>query len=244
MSTTMPGPRGHPAQVAPTVPPSARRRRGPLGWFIRGGWYIFVVVLSLGMLSFVPFVHAAIRTRKPLTTLWAALYTAAVIALFATPDKVNIGGLIIGLMIIAALHSILLRQQVWPPTAEAHPTPAGRISTGMPADPAIASVLAARARRDEARRLAGADPQMARELRIGRPDLPRAYDDGGLVDLNSAPANAIANICGIHIAVAALIVNARAAGITFTTIEDVFSFTDIPYPLWDRIRDRAVVITG
>ena len=71
---------------------------------------------------------------------------------------------------------------------------------------------------------------MARELRIGRPDLPRTYDDGGLVDLNSAPAEAIANTCGIEIAVATLIVNARAAGITFTTIDDVFSFTEHPVP--------------
>ena len=76
------------------------------------------------------------------------------------------------------------------------------------------------------------------------PDLPRTYDDGGLVDLNSAPADAIANTCGIEIAVGTLIVNARAAEITFTTIDDVFSITDLPYPLWDRIRDRAVVITG
>jgi DNA uptake protein ComE-like DNA-binding protein len=85
---------------------------------------------------------------------------------------------------------------------------------------------------------------MARELRIGRPDLPRTYDDGGLVDLNSAPPQVIAHTCGIELATATMITNARAAGITFTTVDDVFSFTDIPYPLWDRIRDRALVISG
>jgi hypothetical protein len=30
-------------------------------------------------------------------------------------------------------------------------------------------------------------PVLARELRIGRPDVPRQFDDGGLVDLNHAP---------------------------------------------------------
>lgn len=85
---------------------------------------------------------------------------------------------------------------------------------------------------------------MARELGIGRPDLPRTYDDGGLVDLNSPPAQAIAHTCGIDPAVATLIVEARSAGIMFTTVDDVFSFTEIPYTLWDGIRDRAIVVTG
>jgi hypothetical protein len=243
MNTPMPGPDGRPAQVAPPVPASARPRRGPLGWFTRGGWYLFVVVLSFGMLSFVPFLHAAIRIRKPPMWLWTVLYTAAVVTLFALTGTPNTGGLLVGLTIIAAVHSVVLRQQVWPPDADVQPALAGLNNAGSLPDPAVAAVLAARARRDEARRLAAADPQMARELRIGRPDLPRTYDDGGLVDLNSAPAEAIANTCGIETAVAALIVNARA-GIAFTTIDDVFSLTDLPYPLWDRIRDRAVVIIG
>jgi DNA uptake protein ComE-like DNA-binding protein len=85
---------------------------------------------------------------------------------------------------------------------------------------------------------------MARELRIGRPHLPRTYDDGGLVDLNTAPAQVIAHTCGIELAIATLIVKARAAGITFASVDDVFSVAEIPFPLWDRIRDRAVVITG
>jgi hypothetical protein len=54
----------------------------------------------------------------------------------------------------------------------------------------------------------------------------------------------IAHTCGIELAMAARIADARVAGLTFITVEDVFSFTDIPYPLWDRIRDRALVITG
>ncbi|MFC4911261.1 hypothetical protein [Actinomadura gamaensis] len=46
-------------------------------------------------------------------------------------------------------------------------------------------------RRREARALAAENPLMARELRIGRTDLPpaqRPYDDGGLIDVNVVPA--------------------------------------------------------
>ncbi|WP_433287043.1 ComEA family DNA-binding protein [Pseudonocardia sp. CA-142604] len=244
MTTPMPGPHGRPAQVAPSAPAVSRPYRGPLRWFAHGGWYLFVVVLSAGTLSFVPFLHAAIRTRKPLAWLWTALYTAAVITLFNLTGTVNVGGLALGLMIIAVVHSVVLRQQVWPPRADTQPAPAELHHAGPPADPAVAAVLAGRARRDEARRLAATDPLMARELGIGRPDLPRTYDDGGLVDLNSAPAATIANTCGIELAIATLIVNTRTAGITFTSVDDVFTLTEIPFPLWDRIRDRAVLITG
>ncbi|TQM09258.1 hypothetical protein [Pseudonocardia kunmingensis] len=227
-----------PASVAPAGP-----RSGPVSWFLRGGWYLFVIVLSLGMLSFVPFVHAALRTRRPLMWLWATLYTAAVVALFLVTGTVDVGGMAIGLTIIAAVHSVVLRRQVWS-SAPARSEPATAALGPAGTDPAVAAVLAARARRDEARRLAAADPQMARELRIGRPDLPRDYDDGGLVDLNSAPPHAIANTCGTEIGVAARIADVRAAGVVFATVEDVFSFADVPYPLWDRIRERAVVIAG
>jgi DNA uptake protein ComE-like DNA-binding protein len=141
-------------------------------------------------------------------------------------------------------HSLVMRRQVWPPNPDGPLAPAAPDPANISADPAVSAVLAARTRRDESRRLAAADPLMARDLRIGRPDLPRTYDDGGLVDLNSAPVEAIAGMCGIAPALAAQIVNARRTGIIFTTVDDVFSCTDIPYPLWDRIRDRAVLING
>jgi hypothetical protein len=245
MTTSQPDRYSRPAQVvAPVLPATTRTRIGPLQWFARGGWYVFVVVLSLGMLSFVPFLHAATRTRKPLMWLWVALYTAAVVTLFLFTGTGNAGGFAVGLMIIASVHSVVLRQQVWPPTAARQLDPHAPALAGTSTDPAVAAVLAARARREDSRRLAAGDAQMARELRIGRPELPRTYDDGGLVDLNSAPPQVIAHTCEIELATATMITNACAAGITFTTVDDVFSFTDIPYPLWDRVRDRALVISG
>jgi hypothetical protein len=231
---------------APHATPGTVRRAGPLAWFLHGGWYVFVVVPSLGMLSFVPFVHAALRTGRALTWLWAALYIAAVISLFVLAPGTNVGGSMIGLMIVASVHSLVLRRQVWSGTAD-RPTPIGPAPAG-PApgatDPAVAAVLAARARREGARHIVQRDPQMARELHIGRPDLRRAYDDGGLVDLNHAPPQAIAAVCGIDPAVATLITAARARGIPFASVDDVLAVVDVPYPLWDRIRDRAVVVVG
>jgi hypothetical protein len=144
---TTPHPYGPPPpSAAPPATSSAGRTR-PVRWFLHGGWYLFVIVLSFGMLSFVPFLHAAVRTRRPLMWLSLALYTAAVVALFTIAGTANVGGSAIGLMIVASVHAVLLRQRVWPSSARA--TPASGIADG-PVDPAVAAVLAARRRRDDA----------------------------------------------------------------------------------------------
>jgi Helix-hairpin-helix motif len=217
------------------------RSRSPLVWFTRGGWYVFVDVGSLGLLTWVPPLHAALRTGRAIMWLWTVLYVLAVTGALVTPSSTFRGGLIMVLIIVSVVHSLVLRRQVWDGSPRAvRTTPPPPALRG--ADPAVAAVLAARARRDEARRIAATDPRMARELRIGRPDLRRGYDDGGLVDLNAAPAAAIAALCDIDPESAQRIVAAREAGVPFTTIDDVFSTVDVPYPLWDRIRDRGVVV--
>jgi hypothetical protein len=157
--------------------------------------------------------------------------------LFMSTGQTYFGGLLFGLLIVGGVHSVLIRPYVWPSLR--------RDAVAEHADPAVAAVLAARNRRAEARTLAARDPQMARELGIGRPDLPgRRYDDGGLVDLNNAPAQAIAAMCGIDLTVAGQIVEARAAGVPFLTVDDAFTMCDVPFPLWDRIRERGIVIAG
>ncbi|WIM97535.1 BTAD domain-containing putative transcriptional regulator [Actinoplanes oblitus] len=55
----------------------------------------------------------------------------------------------------------------------------------------------ARTRREMARRFAALDPAAAAQAGIGRPDLIRYLDDGGLVDLNNAPPEVLARVPGI-----------------------------------------------
>ncbi|MCW0212693.1 MAG: hypothetical protein OJJ54_04995 [Pseudonocardia sp.] len=222
------------------------RSANPFTWFARGGWYFAVVLLTAGMFSPVPFAHAATRLRTPLAWLWPVLYTAAVVTLLvllppgeAPPSARGdvVGGLLVGLLLASLVHLTVLRRQVWP--RDGRPRPAAASAHD---DPAVVAALAARIRRAESRTIAATDPLLARELRIGRPDLPRTYDDGGLVDLNSAPAQIIAHTCGIPVDAAQRIVTARVAGgVLFVRVEDAFTWTDVPVELWDRIRDRGVV---
>ena len=52
-------------------------------------------------------------------------------------------------------------------------------------------------RRQQARQLAQDNPVLARELAIGRPDVPHDYDDGGLVDVNHVPGDVLASSLGL-----------------------------------------------
>jgi hypothetical protein len=221
---------------------------------MRGCWYFPVTVLSFGLLAWVPFAHGAVRLRNRTRAIQAGVYAAvsvlavvmiAIAPVDAADNAVGIGSVeipigifsMLGLVFAGCEQQVRLRREAYDVPTSRHTR---RPHTAV--DPAIANVLAARARRAAARGIAAKDPLMAHELRIGRPDLPRSYDDGGLVDLNAASAKAIAKACELDAGVAHAIVAARrAAG--FVAVDDVFVLADIPLPAWPVIRDRAVVIT-
>lgn len=219
-------------------------------WFTRGGWWFFVHVLSIGVLAVVPFTHAAVVSRRVghivLAGVALVLTIVAFTVLGAAPEDANgkvtgpaaaVGGLVIMTLLIGGLVAlIVLRAQIYGRNA-----PVRQAAPAGP-DPAVARALAGRQRRQQARDLAANDPLLAHELRIGRPDLPRDYDDGGLVDLNGAPAPVVAQLCGIEPVQAARIVQARQAAGRFAGVEDVFAWTDLPVEVWDRVRDRGIVL--
>jgi hypothetical protein len=220
--------------------------RKPSFW--AGSWYFLITIVSVGLLAWVPFTHAAGRLRRRsiagLAVLYAALSVTAVVLIFVAPtdaqDQLTEGGmtlvivgelLLLALVIGGCMHQIWLRHQVYHVTTAA-PEP----------EPELAVALRARARRAAARKLVADDPLIARELRIGRPDLPGDYDDGGLVDLNNAPAAMIATACELTQRTADGIVAARIRCGGFLTVEDLFSMADIPIGAWDMVRDRSIVI--
>ena len=229
-------------------PPAGSERHG--NWFTRGGWWFIVNLLSAGLLLPVPLASAAVRTRRPWHVVAAVASLVLVVAtfvlvgaadrgpdgsttgLFATLSSMSILTLYVGGL--AAL--IVVRHQVFGPRAR--PTGWDR---PLP-DPAVAAALAARGRREEARRrrrsAAGPGARCAARGPAGGP----ARRDGGLVDLNAAPPQAIARTCGIAPEHAERIVACRSAAGRFAAVEDVFVWADLPYEIWDHVRDRAVVL--
>jgi DNA uptake protein ComE-like DNA-binding protein len=95
--------------------------------------------------------------------------------------------------------------------------------------------------RDRARRLARDRPALAREIGVGRPDLPNAQD-AGLIDINNAPAAALARLPGVDDALATKIVEVRAGTRGFASIEDLGLALDLDGSLVEDLRDNVVFL--
>ena len=199
-------------------------------------------VLSYGYLAPIPIIHAAVKLRT--WTLWAAaaLYTAAEIVWWSatmtvTDEPVDPAELsdppgwiflvLLGLIVVPTAHAFAVR---------------GRVFAPRPQDPALVAALQARQRRQEARAIATRDVYLARELRIGRPDLPRQFDDGGLVDLNHAPVPVMVQLLGLSEVDAAKVVEARDRIGGFSSAEEVIAYTELSPSLVDGIRERLVFL--
>lgn len=107
---------------------------------------------------------------------------------------------------------------------------------------AIAAVNARRELRRKAREQAEEDPVLARELRIGRPDLPRHYDDGGLVDLNHAPPAILTRIAGVTAEIAERIATVRGDIGGFSSAEELMVAADLHPDLAPEIREYGVFL--
>jgi hypothetical protein len=109
-------------------------------------------------------------------------------------------------------------------------------------DPAIDDALKGRQRRSEARRILERDPALARELKIGRPDLPRRFDDGGLVDVNHVPATVLAALPGFTPELAARVARARDEHHGFDFLQEMEVFADLPDGLADELAERLIFL--
>jgi Helix-hairpin-helix motif len=212
-----------------------------------GAWYFGLTILSAGLLAAIPFWHAWSRLRTDKLRTLALAYTAVDVALIVlislTPDRTanqsgnqtvsTIGGFAVIAVVVAAC--IQLR-------GIRHAVFAAPRAISIDADPVVARALAARQRRIEARKLWTSDPAMARELGVGRPDLGRGFDDGGLVDLNAASAPVMARVCGIDQRQAEAIVAARTArGGSYFNLGELFVDISLPESVQGALTEHAIV---
>ena len=99
---------------------------------------------------------------------------------------------------------------------------------------------AARHRRElrrQALMIATDDPGLARELGIGRPDMRRNIDDGGLVDVNSVPAEVLMGLAGITAEMAERVVQVREIRGPYASVEELSVFAELPPGLADRLAE-------
>ncbi|WP_066361041.1 hypothetical protein [Herbidospora mongoliensis] len=100
----------------------------------------------------------------------------------------------------------------------------------------------ARLLRREARALADRNPGRARRLGVGRPDLGLRFDDGGLVDMNHAPAIVLRTVPGMTPDLIERVLEARSRTVTFTSAEDLSDLLELPVTLNDELSEYGVYL--
>lgn len=242
-------PTGGPASPQPGVAVTASR------WS-----YLWAVLpfISFGLAGPVPFGYAAIRRRSAWLAAATAGYLGLEVAAFIVVGPGRIGALRNAVIVTAWLacwlvatgHAFAIRRRVFDRPVD--------LDTDAPSDGhGVVPVAEAAARlnaravdrvalrkqlRRQAKALAGRDPAAAAELGIGRPDRPTDYDDGGLIDLNHAPAAAIATIPGVDDAAAAAIVEARNSRGAFTCAAEVDVYASLSPALTATLDEYGVFL--
>jgi DNA uptake protein ComE-like DNA-binding protein len=219
--------------VTPLNPP--KRRSWPA---IAASWLLVAAPLvSLGALTGPAFAFAAVRMRSRWVGLSAGIYVALAVTMATTagaadgsPADATFGAALAVNTLGAATHALIIRGRV----ARGHEAPPPQ------PDPIVARAIAQRDRRRQARTILANDPQLALELGIGRPDLPRQYDDGGLVDVNHVPAELLAGLPGMTTQLAERIMAARGRPLGLSSVEDLVVYAGIPPDVVEPLRDLLV----
>jgi hypothetical protein len=214
-------------------------------------WWVWSPAYTVGLFAFIPALHAAIKLQRRDLWLWAVGLSVGDVILWgvvpAGPSNLgeslttmqNVGAFIaVGLAIVGTIHAFGVRDEVFGTS----PTVKAVAGTPKVLDPAIANSLAARERRAESVALSVKDPGLARDLRIGRPDLPRQYEDGGLVDVNHVPEAFLVSHLGLSPEAARTVVAARDHIGGFQSATELCSLADVPPQDLDAIRDRIVTL--
>lgn len=215
-------------------------------------WLWAVPIFSCGCLAPAAPLAIAIKLQTRNAWLWFGGFATAWVISWATlgtqPEGSNsalssaAAALFVLTAIGATVYSVVKAQEIhWGPASVTLQAP-GAQHTYDPNAAAVANVQAARLKRQEAMAIVRRDPQMARDLRIGRPDLPRHFDDGGLVDINSAPREALVRGLGLSEAQATQVLEARHQLGRFQTSDDLMNFAGLDLVTHQRIEERVILL--
>jgi hypothetical protein len=203
---------------------------------VGGWWVLWAILVPFGFGTPAGFLYAAHRARARRWYVWAAVWAAlvatGVVMTEVGPEDgaLDTGGSLslFAVWIAGAAHALAVR-----------PDYVRRVSSGG-GDP-LTDAQARLKQRERAQQLARDKPDLARELGVGRPDLPDA-EDMAVVDVNHAPVQAVAQVPGIGFELAERLVAARQEVGGFASAEDAGVVLDLDPTTVDRISRRAVFL--
>ncbi|WP_165963972.1 BTAD domain-containing putative transcriptional regulator [Actinomadura sp. KC216] len=202
-----------------------------------------IPLLSLGLATWAVLAYFAARRRS----WWLALASAVQLgltvlgfgsALASDVDQTTWWDVpmmfsLLATMLGGAVHLVVLTAEPWSP-----PPPDDERAAAAMAVPMIEQ----RVRREQARSLVAHHPEVARHLGIGRPDVARAFDDGGLIDVNTAPEHVLAALPGLEPSHAKLIVLSRTAQGPLATVDDLVHRQIMPFQTVHALRETLIAV--
>lgn len=209
---------------------AAAGRRGRL----RESWWVWLPLVTFGVGTWAAFVYVGTRARQRSWKLLGLGYLGLIVAAvaLAVSDRdpwLTLGGFaIIFAWIGGFVHALTIRSAY--------------LRLVHSPDQALLDAAEARVRvREDALQLVRDDPVRAKALGVGRPDIDLAFD-GGLVDVNSAPAQVIARLPHVDEALAERIVTVRERVGGFSSVQDLGLVLGLPAPVLDAWEGLVVCL--
>jgi Helix-hairpin-helix motif len=194
-----------------------------------------LLTIPLGFTTWTAFLYIGIRARRARWLAWSAIYALGLVAFIVlTPDSGK------GTREALAVVAILLTWIGGGVHALAISGDAVRRIYG-PGDPLLEAGKTRIARRAEGRRLLATQPALAKEIGLGRPDLPGS-DDYGLVDVNHCSEAGLERLPGVDRTLAKQIVEQRTQCGQFSSVEDLGELLNLPPDQVDNMRDMSLFI--
>jgi hypothetical protein len=204
------------------------RRTQVISWL----WAVLPLV-TFGFATPVTFLWAAQRVRSRHLVVAAVVYTVLVMLGVVWPDEDIAAVFTTVAWLAGTAHALAFRSSVF----GAH---------SPPQDTAMEAAMdAARHRRElrrQALKVATDDPGLARELGIGRPDMRRNIDDGGLVDVNSVPAEVLMGLAGMTTEMAERVAQVREIRGPYASVDELSVFAELPPGLADRLAEYLLFL--
>jgi len=199
-------------------------------------WWVVLPPLTLGLGAWASFLYVGLRARNRGWLIASGVYLAAIFVAFgvdAAVGKAEWSGTLAGFVLIALMigglaHAIAIRSRFY-------------AAVGGETEHDYDAAQRRLAAREMGRKMVEDDPDRARQMGVGRPDLPEAFD-AELVDLNSAPAKVIVNVAGVTKATAERVVAARQESGEFSSVEDMDLLVDLPPDEIAKLRDAGVCV--
>lgn len=225
--------------------PSAARGAATVGWAL--------LPLIPGLGAPIACAIAVGRRPSPATAVPLVLYSAALIGFFAfllpfpageTPGWASLLAFLslLASTLGASAHLFAIRRYVWAPV-EPRPAAPKPAKPAIPGQDWVAPALDRAARlRQDARRLAEGDPALAKRSGVGRPDLPRQFDDGGLVDLNHAAVEVLRELPGFNEATARQVRERVESVGPFQSIDEVIVEIGLAPGFEKHLREYALLM--